>query len=93
MICCKIQIEIPEENKSLVLKVNACARTKWRPNCLGDLISSQLPIGDQNEPFWTPLGRHGHLGRHYVARAMWFWHLHSPLVVNQFSFVGYQIGG
>ena len=29
------------------------------------LNGSQLPIGDQNEPFWTALGRrHGHLGRH-----------------------------
>ena len=26
----------------------------WLPD--GVLNGSQLPIGDQNEPFWTPLG-------------------------------------
>ena len=25
----------------------------------GDLIGSPEPNGDQNEPFWTPLGRQG----------------------------------
>ena len=33
----------------------------------GDLNGSWEPNGDQNKPFWTPLGHHGHLGRHLVA--------------------------
>ena len=36
-----------------------------RPN--GVLNCSKQPNGDQNEPFWTPLGHHGHLGHHQVA--------------------------
>jgi len=40
-----------------------------RPN--GVLNGSQLPIGDQNEPFWKILGRPGHLGRHQVTKAIW----------------------
>ena len=69
MICFKIQIEIPEENESLVLKVNACARQNKKatelPRQLDAVLNgSQLPIGDLNEPFWTALGRHGHLGQH-----------------------------
>ena len=37
----------------------------WRPD--GVLNCSKQPNGDQNEPFWMPLGRHGHLGHHQVA--------------------------
>ena len=33
----------------------------------GDLTCSWEPNGNQNKPFWTPLGHHGHLGRHLVA--------------------------
>ena len=33
----------------------------------GDLNGSWEPSGDQNKPFWTPLGHYGHLGRHLVA--------------------------
>ena len=33
----------------------------------GVLNCSKQPNGDQNEPFWTPLGHHGHLGHHQVA--------------------------
>ena len=52
-------------NSSQLFKVNASARTKWLPD--GVLNCSKQPNGDQNEPFWTPLGHHGHLGHHQVA--------------------------
>ena len=68
MICFKIQIEIPEENESLVLGECMCQNqmaTEFPRQLDAGLNGSQLPIGDQNEPFWTALGRrHGHLGRH-----------------------------
>ena len=56
-----------------------CASTKGERKCHdqmatksprrpdGDLNGSWEPNGDQNKPFWTPLGHHGHLGRHLVA--------------------------
>ena len=50
----------------------------WRPD--GVLNGSQQPNGDKIEPFWTPWGKYGYLERHQVAKAIWFWHLHSPLV-------------
>ena len=46
----------------------------------GDLNGSWEPNGDQNKPFGTPLGHHGHLGRHQVVKAIWSWHLRSPSV-------------
>ena len=34
----------------------------------GFLNGSQLPIDDQNETFWMPLGRHDNFGRHQIAK-------------------------
>ena len=49
-------MQVPEPNGDQIAE---------RPDC--DLNGSQLPIGEQNKPFWTPLGLHGNLGRLQVA--------------------------
>ena len=76
---------------SVVLVVNCIYFTEGERKCHyrmvtksprrpdGDLNGSWEPNGDQNKPFWTPLGHHGHLGRHHqVVKAIWSWHLRSP---------------
>ena len=35
-----------------LVKVNASAMTKWRPNCLGDLMVTQMALGTKWRPKW-----------------------------------------